>query len=360
MKKYLNLLIALLLVVSLPACGTKKENKKEEKKENKEQEASTDINIVTSLEDEIKGNTSWCGTFNLVWNELKDEFVKGDIVVNPSTTQIDNLNKSTFNKTYLNDNSYYIKFGKQVPELKKEIEENIKKKFDQKSDILDSFEWEENSTKDLIYTMLYKKFTFEIPFKQLENEKFNSNGDYRYFGINEGYRAGENQVNVLFYDDFNNYSVKIDTKEGEEVILLRTKENDSKSFLDYYNYLVNKTKEYEGEKNLKSLDELKVPYLNFSVYKEIEGVESIKFLYEDGSEHTINKAIQTIKLQLSESGGDIKSEAAISTETASPYEPEESRYFYFNDSFIIFLKEKDKELPFFGAYISDLSMFQKK
>ena len=37
---------------------------------------NTKLNIVTSLEDEITSNTAWCGTFNLIWNDLKNDLAK--------------------------------------------------------------------------------------------------------------------------------------------------------------------------------------------------------------------------------------------------------------------------------------------
>ena len=37
---------------------------------------------------------------------------------------------------------------------------------------------------------------------------------------------------------------------------------------------------------------------------------------------------------------------------------EEQRYFYLNDEFTMFLKEKDKETPYFAANIEDITLFQ--
>lgn len=39
--------------------------------------ASADkMNAVLSLEDKIADDTVWCGTFNLIWNDLKNELAK--------------------------------------------------------------------------------------------------------------------------------------------------------------------------------------------------------------------------------------------------------------------------------------------
>ena len=360
-KEYL--FITILLVMFISACG-KKEIKKEDNNTNSNSNiissnTTSDINVVTSLEDTITNDTAWCGTFNLVWNDLKENYVKQDIIINPEKEIVTNLNKSTFSKKSLNENSYYTKFGYQTPELKKEIEENIKKKFNQTSDILDLFKWEENSKSNFIYAMLYKKFTFATPFNQLKNNTFNGNGEFRYFGIDKEKKDGINQVEVLFYDNSSNYAVKLITQENDEIILLKNS-NTENNFLSIYKNIMNKSNNYKENKKLENDDTLLVPYIKFDTFKEFKELEGLVSNYADGTPFTIDKAVQTIKMQLNESGGDIKSEAAISTKATSALEPTKIiRNFNFNTTFTIFLKEKDMDLPYFAAYINDLSIFQK-
>ena len=351
-RKYLLVLILLLIITG---CGKKKENNEEVTTEIKYEK--TKLNIVTSLEDELKENTIWCGTFNLAWNILKEEYVGGDVIVNQQNTQIDNLNKSSFTKKYLNENSYYTNYGKQTPSLKKKIEEDIKKKFNQTSDILDSFEWKDDTDKDFMYSMLYKNFKFENKFKKVKNTTFNNEGDYEYFGIN-GENNSKNQLRVLFYDDNSTNAIKILTKDNDEVILV--KGINEKNFYEVYNKVLNKENNYNGNKRFNSDDTLLVPIIKFSSFEEFTNLENLDFKYKNGETRYIAKAIQTIKLNLTEEGGEIKSEAGISTDkSAAIIDQKEIRSFNYDSSFILFLKEKDSDLPYFAAYISDLKEFQK-
>ena len=58
-------------------------------------------------------------------------------------------------------------------------------------------------------------------------------------------------------------------------------------------------------------------------------------------------------------GGKIKSEAGIMTkEMAIATDEIKERKFNFDDEFVIFLKENDKEKPYFAASISDITKFQ--
>ena len=351
MKKYLFILLVLVVLT-----GCNKSKKKEEVE--KIDKANSNINIVTSLEDKISDNTIWCGTFNLVWNELKENLLKGDAISDPEKEIVTNLNKSTFSKDSLDSNSYYIKIGKQTFDTKKEIESAINEKFNQKSDILDNFTWEKESNFDFIYAMLYKNFKFNTPFKKLEDRDFNNdNKKYNYFGITKDTSDGIDQVTVLFYNDNKNNSVKISTKGNDEIILVKTS-NTYNNFLDLYNSIIDNSKNYNGEKSLDDKDTLYVPYLDFNVYKDFEELKNLT-VRSESKEYVINQAVQSIKLKLNETGGEIKSEAALSTKETSAVEENKPRYFNYDESFIIFLKEEGKEYPYFAAKIDDLSKFQK-
>lgn len=345
-------MVILLLLIMITGCSSKKKEKKEEEKET----YNENINVVLSLEDSLENNTIWCGTFNLVWNILKNDLAKQDIVFENQTNEINNLNKTVFNSNELNDDTYYTKYGFQTPELKEEIEKAIKDKFNQNSDILDDFEWEKDSKKTFIYAMIYKQFTFEEKFTKLNNHSFNNEGEYNYFGINSKNRSGINNVSVLYYNNSKDFAVKLLTKEGDEVILVKNDKKDS--LLNIYNEMNTQSEKYDGEKYLDNEDTLMIPFIKFNVKKEIDSVAGKKYKWSDGSEHIINKAVQTIKFELDEYGGKIKSEAAISDETTAALDENEPRNFEYTSNFYLFLKNKDKNLPYFGAYITSLKDFQ--
>ncbi len=72
--------------------------------------------------------------------------------------------------------------------------------------------------------------------------------------------------------------------------------------------------------------------------------------------------MQTVKFSLDEKGGEIKSEAGmdVKLDTAAVSFPEKDtpRYFYVDDTFAIFLREKGKEKPYFAGRIEDITKFQ--
>ena len=66
--------------------------------------------------------------------------------------------------------------------------------------------------------------------------------------------------------------------------------------------------------------------------------------------------MQTIEFFLDRFWGKVKSEAYLSADKWV----DNPRYFHFDDDFVLFLKESDKEVPYLAVYVSDIDLFQRK
>jgi len=241
--------------------------------------------------------------------------------------------------------------------LKKEIEKAIKTKFNEKSDILDSLDWTNTNGKDYtLYTMLKKEFEFPYEFDKLSTGTFNKTENVKYFGIiSDSDEKLYNQVNVLFYENDNNFGLKLLTKTNDEVILI--KGSNEKTLKAVYEELIIKTNNFNGDKKFTSKDILKIPNINFKTKKEFKHLENIEFYFINVDEYIIKKALQTISFELDSKGGKIKSEAGMSVKNKSAKVEEIKRRFVLDSSFVLFLKEKNKDLPYFGAKIDDINEF---
>lgn len=316
------------------------------------------IKIITSLEDPITENSAWCGTFNLIWNDLKNDLAKQDIKFEENSDIVDNLNKGTFTENELSTDSYYKKYGTPSLALKSEIEKAIKKKFDETSDILDDFEWENHGENDyFLYAMLKKEFNFPKVFDKLDNGSFGDSTDVKYFGItNKTKDEVGKQINVLYYNSENDFALKIFTKENDQIIVsVGNKEN---SFLEIYNEILNQAKKYDGSKKFNDDDTFKMPYITFDLKEEITEVEKKLFYFSNGKSYTIDTALQTIQFDLNEKGGKIKSEAGLMLNESAALAQDEPRNFYVDKTFTLFLIEEGKDLPYFATKISDISSVQ--
>lgn len=340
------------------------ENKKDnEYQKDEETETSAEINFALTLEDNVGQDTAWCGTFQLIWNDLKNDLAKQDIIFmqEPDLQVVKNLNKETFKTEDISENSYYKVYGNPTLELKEQIEKAIKEKFNEESEILDDFSWGSNNPKDyFLYCMLKKEFEFPVAFKELEDGEF-ANGKYskiKYFGLEKDAEEElRNQVEVLYYNSPSQFAVKLKTKQNDEIILARGEEGNT--FQEIYNNINTNSENYEGIKEFTEKDELKIPNIDFKQKTEFTELEQKEFSFANGDVYIIDKALQTIEFELDKEGGKIKSEAGIMTkEMAIATDEIEERKFNFDDEFVIFLKEKDKEKPYFAASISDITKFQ--
>lgn len=316
------------------------------------------INIALTMDDKIARDTAWCGTFQLIWNDLKNDVVKQDIVFNPQLKVVENLNKGSFNTTQISDSSYYKAQGIPTQELKKQIENGIKEKFNETSDILDDFVFDGNPDRYFLYAMLKKEFEFENEFDELDNGKFGEYDDVEYFGINSNSNELlRNQVQVLYYNSKEDFAIKLLTKQNDEVIIARG--NEGNTFNEIYNDVKNKQANYQGSAELSEADKLRIPKINFDIKKEFEELENKEFETAEGEVMFIEKALQTIEFELDEKGGRIESEAGMMVNKMAIL-PEESepREFIVDDTFTIFLQEEGKEMPYFCANIDDITKFQ--
>lgn len=322
---------------------------------------NSNINFALTMDDNIKDNTAWCGTFQLIWNDLKNDLVKQDIMFinDPNMSVVRNLNKGSFTTEDLSESSYYKVYGHPSLELKQQIEDAIKEKFNETSDILDDFDWEGAGPNDyFLYCMLKKEFEFPIAFTKLNNGTFaNKYNDIEYFGLEKNSEEQiRDQVRVLYYESDDKFAVRLNTKQNDELILARGIEG--RTFNEIYNNINENAEEYTGETTFTELDSLKIPNISFDEKQEYKGLEGKPFFLSDGREYYIEKALQTIKFELDNEGGSIKSEAGMMTKESVAILPEEERNFNFDDEFTIFLKEKDKDKPYFSAQITDITEFQ--
>lgn len=349
------------------------EIKKQSNDEEKIIKQTEGVTVVPTMSDIIAADSSWCGTFQLVWNDLKNEVVKTDIVFQPQLEMVKNLNKEDFNETMLSEDYYFKIYGLKSLELKKQIENGIREKFNQTSDILDDFDWtedglnnpdNENAKRYFFYTMLYRKFEFLQEFDKLNNDKFGTKyKDIEYFGIDTNTKNSVgDQIEVLYYNSKDDFAIVINTKSDDEVIF--SKSPKGSNFNEIYDNMNNEASKYKGSKSFQKVDEFKAPKLAFKEKKEYDELANKPFKTADPvySYGIIKKAIQSIEFSLDEKGGKVKSEAAIDailvTSVGEKTKEDEPRYFYVDDTFAIFLKEKGKTKPYFAGRVEDITKFQ--
>ncbi len=375
----LMILIVIAILVAIVLCFLmKKENIKNNENistNNKQEETNVEyeenndnIEVVPTMEDEIKNDTAWCPTFQLVWNDMKNEVVKKDIefIDGDEPDYLDNLNNESYKEDDISEGLYFKTWGEKSNELKEDILNGIKEKFNEDSSIIDRDEnWDESKSPDIInyifYTMLKRNFNFFTEFDILEKGNFGDKyKNVQYFGIDKNSKEEiRNQVKVLYYNSDDDFAISIFTQENDNVIFVKNPKD--KDFKTIYENLLKESEKFDGDISIQSIDEVKIPNLKFNLKKEYEELIGKTFYNSESKECKIEKAIQSIELELDNKGGKIKSEAEIEQELATAYvQPGEleSRKFYLDDNFVMFVKEGEKDLPYFALNVNDISKYQ--
>lgn len=377
MKNLKKLKMVMLIVVAVIIFGIivailfgNKEEKqvshKDKIKEKIKKEGTEETDVLPTLIDPITKDSCWCGTFQLVWNDMKNKVVKGDVVFTPQVKIADNLKKETFTEEMLSEDHYYKTYGLKTLELKKKIEKGIKKKFNQDSDILDDFDWSEdsldkNGTRYFFYTMLYRKFEFLNKFDKLDKGTFGKEGkEAEFFGITSdtNEKVGK-QIEVLFYNSEDDFAIVLNTKENDEVIFYKNPKGNT--FMDIYKNMNKQADLYTGSKSFGNEDTFKAPCLQINLKKNYDEICNKEFRTNNSKIPVaiIVKAMQTVKFSLDEKGGEVKSEAAIEMKDNCVVGVENNlRNFAVDDTFTLFLREEGKDMPYFAMNVDDISIYQ--
>lgn len=318
----------------------------------------SDIDVLPTMESKSEvEDRVWVGTFQLIWNDLMDKLVFGEVKFIGGTPDVVNeLNKREFTTKNLSEKSYYKYFGKQTPKAKTTIEKAIKKKFNETSDILDEFNWRPHSSSFILYAMLKKDFQFLNEFDKLGKSKFRDKSA-EYFGVT---RHSDNKlregVKVLFYNSPEDFAVALDTVDEDEVYLYKTP--NTKPFNLIYSDMLKKEQAYKGNIRLAPIDALKVPNIKFFEEKSFDELTGQRIR---GTQLMIDNAIETVKFEMNNQGVKLKSEAAMSVKltSAGPGREPKPRLFYLNDTFVMFIKEKKQDIPYFALRVHDIAKFSK-
>lgn len=338
LKKELNQInkfakIALMIVViAIVASGVtyavtylyKKYNTNHNIKINPTFESTLDENTINNL---------WIGTLDLAWKDLEEKIGTNKIEFEENIEIANKLNQSTFSKEMLDSNDYNI---------------NVERTWT-------------NGYK--IDAKLNKELNFLEPFDNLSNYpwKFgNSSERLKWFGINNATLESVNKnIEVLFYDKVSehnlkseNFAVKLKTKEGDEIILYRT--DEEKSFEEYYNDILEKSSNYIGRREFGEDDELRVPYVRVNgeiCYNELYGKE-----IKNSKGLIMYDVTQNVNFYLNEKGCNLSSKASMVTEYMSCGD---TLFCYFQNTFIIFMKEANSDKPYFALKVDKDDILEK-
>ena len=335
--------------------------------------ANRGIEVVASDVQAVRGSAAWCATIQVCWDNMLETLCDGG-PLNPlggANELVRALNTSELGRAALPSGHFYAYSGPKSNRARSEIETEVRRRFGQSSEVLDQLDWSEPSpgmTSLLLYCMLYRKFSFLVPFGVCEEESWGDEDVFvTYFEADDLdrrlSRKMRQQVKPLYYKDRQHHAVSLQTKEGDSVVLVRSPQGGS--FSEMWANTLEQAKR-AGSTQTRPLDDhdsFMCPNLSLKLSKEFHEIEGLEFLDAKGQECIIDRALQTIGLSLDNEGGEVKSEAAISVCDGALPDFSHIRTFDYDGRFALFLvagEARADSRPYLALLVDDIRLFQQR
>jgi hypothetical protein len=314
-------------------------------------------------------NVIWCSSFQLAWNELKDDVIGGPVKLINAEEIANRLNLAKQSRADIPDQSCYAAAGFVKDGILEKIRTEMAKRFPSEPQP----DFNDVSPIDVIiaYSYLAANVRFRIPYFENDKEFIfrDSQGNQTpttSFGIRPeddyAYQKLRKQVEVLYssyYPDpdtvaLMEYAIDLckDTKPNQ-IILARIEPKETLG--QTLEYLNDKITGFATEEFLRQFginDVILAPNIFWRIshhFKELEG----KYLANKGYESLyIRLALQMIQFRLDRSGAELKSEAKL-------YAAPEPRHFVFDRPFLIYMKKRGAKHPFFVMWIDNAELLSK-
>ena len=381
--------IVCLLVVVLVSCfcdsvlaGMRKEDNAEYRKEQLELDNKTETfdgdsaelastAILPTLDTPMVDgkNNVWCSSFQLVWNRMKKSHIREPIRLEGAEEICERLNTAKQSKDDLEPEAYYINAGRATPGFIQKIRNDMAKRF---PDVRPS-SIEPNG--DLVaYAYLETYLKFRIPF-ELNSEPLiftDSNGNktpVKSFKewTEESYDPFRyRQVDVLYCDwdeneDVTEFAIDlcVGTKPYQVVVAMI---EPGETMEGTYRKLQKKIDDFKKEPNYKEMkkfsssDKLRVPDMFWKVTHNFTEIEGKKITNKRFNDMPITTAMQMINFRLDRSGAILKSESMFRMGGLPPKKLPEVREYILDKPFMIYLKKREAEQPFFVMWVDNAEL----
>lgn len=327
-------LILIFSLISILSCKKEEKNLIEESKKfsetifpkakNVDEIQNTDF--VSTFESKLNSNQNiiYSVTLPFAWNEIKNEI--NFPITNINGNALKELNQTNSFQNTLNKNEYETEVVVQNQIIK------AKAYF----------------RKSLPFSEPFHKYDEPLKFDNQNVENF-------------GFGGEDSNAKINFYKDDLNFSISLLPADKEhEIILMMTEDSTLNSFAQYFELF---KKEVENQKSegfswkshFTYFDKVRIPMIEFNLkkkFKELIGnqFQAKNLMYE------IVDVNQQNAFVLNEKGAEVESMAAM--DAAASAEEIKPKHLIFNKPFVVFLKRKNSDFPYFAVYISNTELLK--
>jgi hypothetical protein len=326
--------------------------------------------IISTLDTPIPEgkNVIWCASFQMAWDHLKKDVIGEPVRVANAEVVADRLNKAMVKDADLPDGSYYAAAGFTKDGIAERIRREMKERFQK-----EPMDLNDKEAAILAYAYLRASVPFTLPFFDNDQEflftdERGQKTSVSSFGLRQKdeskYRDLRNQVEVLYLQRGEKWGqpptafaldLCRDSKPNQVILACIPRKGTIQATLTDVEQKITEGRPEEYERRLGSISTLLVPNLNWEISHHFAELESAdrQLLNAKFKGLWIDKALQTIDFRLDRSGVELQSEAALSAKSAS------APNFCFDRPFLIVVKKRNAEHPFFVMWVDNAELLCK-
>jgi hypothetical protein len=308
----------------------------------------------------------WCASFQLAWDQLKADVVHGPVEITNAGEICDRLNKAGPAADDLPAEACYAAAGLEDDGIRETIRAEMARRFPHAPPP----ELPGSAGGILAYAYLEAEVRYEHPY--LVNPKalrFQERGGKECrvgsFGIPDEDLVAEckDQAGILFaeFDEhfrhLNAFAVDLDRhSRPNQVVLARV--DRKQTLTETLAEVDRRSRAYASQpgarwdQTLSFRDTLLVPNMRWKVrhrFRELLGER--KFLKFDGRDWPVVAAEQTVAFRLDPRGAGVRSSADVKAGKSGP-----PRHLHFDQPFLLYLKKRDAERPFFVMWVENAEL----
>jgi hypothetical protein len=297
-----------------------------------------DTRFIPTLEHKITNDNNfvYCATLLFCWHEIKKQ-TNEPLTIPNKYVDLKLLNQSNSFENVLKSNEY---------EVSGVVDEGIIK----------------------VRAEFNKSLPFEVALQNFHNKLTFEGQKVSSFGI-FGYDSYEKLeiVKIVYYQDDNNFIIKLLPKDKEhEIVLFKTNQSFN-SIADMVKKIEKLTEVGNLEKNNKKTswkysyseeDVVIIPKFNFNIETNYNTLEGNSF--NSNKQHfQIESVWQRTAFILDENGAEIESEVEIVTTETIEKDYEKPKKMIFDKPFLVLLKRIDNKNPYFGLWTTNAELMVK-
>ena len=331
----------------------------------------TEVDIVPTLDTPLSssGNAVWCATFKVAWNRACDDVIEGPLQIASAEHVTNRLNSSPVTEVVLPPGDYFAAAGRIKGGIIKMIHRGMAQQFPgvQPPKFAEAVGF-------VTYGYLDTKATFTTPFVDTKQplQFVDASATTHYvsgFGLHEGtdwdLREKQSaQIKVLF-NQTDGQSVRsrptafaldltADQTEQQVIVAVLPRAEHLRAALDDLTERIEQNPPGEYSAKLQKIDTLGIPNVVFSVDHEFTELRGFGKIIKNQGEFQglhIERAFQSIRFRLDKSGAAVVSEANI-------YPAAKPRYFIVDRPFLIVMKQRSTDEPYFVAWIDNTEFLE--